>query len=83
MQSTDRWHGWPRAGADRSSPSPRFALLTAGQADLSQELLLPYVQGAEELLVPLAIAGATLGFLWFNVNPPRTLLETLGLWHLC
>ena len=34
----------------------------AGQVDLSQELLLPYVQGAEELLVPVGrIVGGDLG----------------------
>ena len=51
----------------------------AGQVDLSQELLLPYVQGAEELLVPLGgLLGATLGFLWFNVNPARVFMGDTG-----
>lgn len=51
----------------------------AGQVDVSQQMLLPYVQGAEELLIPLGgLLGATLGFLWFNVNPARVFMGDTG-----
>jgi len=42
----------------------------AGHAGYSKYLLLPYIPGAGELTVFLrALAGAGLGFLWFNAYP--------------
>ena len=51
----------------------------AGRADWSDYLNLPYVEGCGELAVVMAaVAGATLGFLWFNAFPARVFMGDTG-----
>ncbi|MDR2365267.1 MAG: phospho-N-acetylmuramoyl-pentapeptide-transferase [Zoogloeaceae bacterium] len=51
----------------------------AGNARYSDYLLLPYVPGAGELCILLgAIAGAGLGFLWFNAYPAEVFMGDVG-----
>lgn len=51
----------------------------AGHAGFSKYLLLPYVPGAGELTVFLgALAGAGLGFLWFNAYPAEVFMGDVG-----
>ncbi len=45
----------------------------AGREQAAQTLLFPYIGGAKELMVVTgAMAGACLGFLWFNCARPRS-----------
>jgi phospho-N-acetylmuramoyl-pentapeptide-transferase len=42
-------------------------------------LMVPYVPGANELMVVAgAMAGACLGFLWFNCNPASVFMGDTG-----
>jgi len=51
----------------------------AGRQDLAQHLLIPHVPGGRELTVVTgAMAGACLGFLWFNCNPARVFMGDTG-----
>ncbi len=51
----------------------------AGRQDLAQHLLVPHVPGGRELTVVTgAMAGACLGFLWFNCNPARVFMGDTG-----
>ncbi|MDP2108898.1 MAG: phospho-N-acetylmuramoyl-pentapeptide-transferase, partial [Rhodocyclaceae bacterium] len=51
----------------------------AGHAGFSKYLLLPYVPGAGELVVFCgALAGAGLGFLWFNAYPAEVFMGDVG-----
>ncbi len=51
----------------------------AGNAVFSKYLLLPYIPGAGELLVFCgAMAGAGLGFLWFNAYPAEVFMGDVG-----
>ncbi|WP_263768916.1 phospho-N-acetylmuramoyl-pentapeptide-transferase [Propionivibrio soli] len=51
----------------------------AGSAVFSKYLLLPYIAGAGELAVFLgAMAGAGLGFLWFNAYPAEVFMGDVG-----
>lgn len=51
----------------------------ASSRELSLLLLVPYVPGAKELIVVSgAMAGACLGFLWFNCNPARVFMGDTG-----
>lgn len=51
----------------------------AGNPIFSQYLALPYVSGAGELTVLCgAIAGAGLGFLWFNAYPAQVFMGDVG-----
>ncbi len=51
----------------------------AGNAIYAKYLLLPYVPGAGELCIILgAIAGAGLGFLWFNAYPAEVFMGDVG-----
>jgi phospho-N-acetylmuramoyl-pentapeptide-transferase len=51
----------------------------AGSSVFSRYLLLPYIPGAGELAVFLgAMAGAGLGFLWFNVYPAEVFMGDVG-----
>jgi phospho-N-acetylmuramoyl-pentapeptide-transferase len=51
----------------------------AGHAVFSKYLGLPYIQGAGELAVICgAIAGAGLGFLWFNAYPAEVFMGDVG-----
>jgi phospho-N-acetylmuramoyl-pentapeptide-transferase len=55
-----------------------FCYLT-GDANASQYLLLQQVKGAGELSIfCLALAGAGLGFLWFNCHPARVFMGDTG-----
>jgi phospho-N-acetylmuramoyl-pentapeptide-transferase len=50
-----------------------------GRADFTQYLLLPHVPGAGEVAIMCsALAGAMLGFLWFNAPPARIFLGDTG-----
>ena len=50
-----------------------------GNAVYSKYLLFPYVPGAGELLVfCAALAGAGLGFLWFNAYPAEVFMGDVG-----
>ncbi len=58
-----------------------FALLSyvAGNVVFSQYLLVQYVPGAGELSVfCAALAGATMGFLWFNCHPAQVFMGDTG-----
>lgn len=51
----------------------------ASSRELSLLLLVPYVPGSRELIVVSgAMAGACLGFLWFNCNPARVFMGDTG-----
>jgi phospho-N-acetylmuramoyl-pentapeptide-transferase len=51
----------------------------AGHAGFSKYLLLPYIPGAGELAVFCgALAGAGLGFLWFNAYPAEVFMGDVG-----
>jgi phospho-N-acetylmuramoyl-pentapeptide-transferase len=51
----------------------------AGSAVFSKYLLLPYIPGAGELAVFCgALAGAGLGFLWFNIYPAEVFMGDVG-----
>ena len=51
----------------------------AGNAVFSKYLLLPYIPGAGELTVFCgALAGAGLGFLWFNAYPAEVFMGDVG-----
>jgi len=51
----------------------------AGNAVYARYLLLPYVPGAGELAILLgAMAGAGLGFLWFNAYPAEVFMGDVG-----
>ncbi len=55
-----------------------FAYVT-GHAVIAKYLLIPYVPGAGELCILLgAIAGAGLGFLWFNAYPAEVFMGDVG-----
>jgi phospho-N-acetylmuramoyl-pentapeptide-transferase len=55
-----------------------FAYL-AGHAKASAHLLIPHVPGAGELAVfCAALAGASLGFLWFNCHPAKIFMGDTG-----
>ena len=50
-----------------------------GRADFSGYLLLPHIPGAGELtVICAAIAGAGLGFLWFNAYPAEVFMGDVG-----
>jgi phospho-N-acetylmuramoyl-pentapeptide-transferase len=51
----------------------------AGHAGFSRYLLIPYIPGAGELTVFCgALAGAGLGFLWFNAYPAEVFMGDVG-----
>lgn len=51
----------------------------AGSSDLASYLLLPYIEGASEMMVVAgATAGACLGFLWFNCHPAQVFMGDTG-----
>jgi phospho-N-acetylmuramoyl-pentapeptide-transferase len=51
----------------------------AGWQTAAQQLLMPYVAESDELLVPTAaIAGACLGFLWWNCSPAHVFMGDTG-----
>lgn len=55
-----------------------FAYVT-GHVGYSKYLLIPYVAGAGELCILLgAVAGAGLGFLWFNAYPAEVFMGDVG-----
>ena len=55
-----------------------FAYLT-GNVNFSEYLSIPYVAGTGEILVFCsALAGAGLGFLWFNTYPAQVLMGDIG-----
>ncbi|TAG46433.1 MAG: phospho-N-acetylmuramoyl-pentapeptide-transferase [Betaproteobacteria bacterium] len=50
-----------------------------GRIDYSRYLFFPYIPGAAELMVFCgAMAGAGLGFLWFNAHPARVFMGDVG-----
>ncbi|HEX9852661.1 MAG TPA: phospho-N-acetylmuramoyl-pentapeptide-transferase, partial [Woeseiaceae bacterium] len=55
-----------------------FAYVT-GNVNFSQYLGIPYVSGSGEILVfCAALAGAGLGFLWFNTYPAQVFMGDIG-----
>lgn len=55
-----------------------FAYVT-GHMEFSKYLAIPYVAGAGEIIVACAaIAGAGLGFLWFNAYPAQVFMGDVG-----
>ena len=51
----------------------------AGRADFSSYLFVPHIPGAGELtVVCAALAGAGLGFLWFNAYPAEVFMGDVG-----
>ncbi|MHC4218965.1 MAG: phospho-N-acetylmuramoyl-pentapeptide-transferase [Planctomycetota bacterium] len=60
-----------------------FALMVlcfiAGSVETSRFLMFPYVDGAQELMIVTgAMAGACLGFLWFNCAPAEVFMGDTG-----
>ena len=58
-----------------------LAILTylTGRVDFSAYLGIPFIPGAGELTVfCLAIAGACIGFLWFNTHPAEVFMGDVG-----
>lgn len=58
-----------------------YAVLSyiAGHANFSEYLLLPHVPGAGEISIFMtALAGAGLGFLWFNIFPAQIFMGDTG-----
>nr|WP_320133899.1 phospho-N-acetylmuramoyl-pentapeptide-transferase [uncultured Holophaga sp.] len=58
-----------------------FAILAyvAGHFKISAYLMVPFVPGASELAVFMgAMAGASLGFLWFNAHPAEVFMGDTG-----
>ncbi len=58
-----------------------FAILcyVAGHAKIASYLMVPHVPGGGELAVFLgAMAGASLGFLWFNAHPAEVFMGDTG-----
>ncbi len=54
-------------------------IYVAGRIDFTEYLLIPYVPGAAELtIVCAALAGACLGFLWFNAFPAQVFMGDTG-----
>ncbi len=61
--------------------SVTFAILAyvAGNVKMASYLFVPYVAGGAELSVFLgAMAGASLGFLWFNAHPAEVFMGDTG-----
>jgi phospho-N-acetylmuramoyl-pentapeptide-transferase len=61
--------------------SVTFAILAyvAGHVKMASYLFVPYVPGGAELSVFLgAMAGASLGFLWFNAHPAEVFMGDTG-----
>lgn len=55
-----------------------FAYVT-GNVNFSEYLGIPYVAGAEEIMVfCAALSGAGLGFLWFNTYPAQVFMGDIG-----
>ncbi len=53
--------------------------LIAGDNDAARYLLVPYVATADQLaVVAAALAGACLGFLWFNASPASVFMGDTG-----
>ncbi len=51
----------------------------SGSSGRAQYMLFPFVEGSEELMVVAgAMAGACLGFLWFNCAPARVFMGDTG-----
>lgn len=51
----------------------------SGKAEIAKFLNFPYVRGADEMMVAAgAMAGACLGFLWFNCAPARVFMGDTG-----
>ena len=51
----------------------------AADVQLATHLYVPYVKGAEDLMVVAgAMAGACLGFLWFNSSPAKVFMGDTG-----
>jgi phospho-N-acetylmuramoyl-pentapeptide-transferase len=51
----------------------------AGQPEVATHLLFPYVRGSGELMIVAgAMAGACLGFLWFNCAPAQVFMGDTG-----
>jgi len=51
----------------------------AGNINFSEYLSIPYIPGAGELIIFCgAIAGAGLGFLWFNTYPAQVFMGDVG-----
>ncbi|MBN1557590.1 MAG: phospho-N-acetylmuramoyl-pentapeptide-transferase [Lentisphaerae bacterium] len=64
-----------------SSVAMSYAVLAyvAGHAAFAEYLLVPYVRGAGELAVFCGcMAGACLGFLWYNCHPARVFMGDTG-----
>ncbi len=51
----------------------------AGSESAAQTLMFPYISGAKEIMVITgAMAGACLGFLWFNCSPAQVFMGDTG-----
>jgi phospho-N-acetylmuramoyl-pentapeptide-transferase len=51
----------------------------AGHSELSTHLLIPYIEGSGELAILAAsIAGASVGFLWYNSYPAQIFMGDVG-----
>ena len=60
-----------------------FALMVfcyiAGNVETARFLMFPYIDGAQELMIVSgAMAGACLGFLWFNCAPAQVFMGDTG-----
>lgn len=50
----------------------------AGHIKIANYLAIPFVQSAELAVVGAALAGATVGFLWFNTYPAQIFMGDVG-----
>jgi phospho-N-acetylmuramoyl-pentapeptide-transferase len=77
-----QWVGSPASPwSCRNKTDAALGIFTyvAGHAGFSRYLLLPYIPGAGELTVFCgALAGAGLGFLWFNAYPAEVFMGDVG-----
>ena len=70
-----------RTGRERSAPAGTFAIFAyvLGRTDTTEYLGLFYLPGAGELSIfALALAGACLGFLWYNAHPADVFMGDTG-----
>ncbi len=72
---TDGLDGLAIGGIIFASITYAILAYVAGHAKFSAYLFLPFVRGAGELSIYLtALAGAGLGFLWFNIFPAKVFM---------
>jgi phospho-N-acetylmuramoyl-pentapeptide-transferase len=76
---TDGLDGLAIGGIIVSALTYAILAYVAGNVKFSEYLYLPYIKDAGEITVVLAVlAGASLGFLWFNIFPAQIFMGDTG-----